>query len=200
LWRERSSLKIKRCRALASCGTRRTLIKREFFFKEFIPNLSKLAIITDFGSATSVPAYLNAAKALGLDLRQISVTTPQSIDDAFSQVARDRLDGAVIFGSMLFNERALVGAQALLHKIPTQSVIGEATREDGLLFSYGQDFPDFFRKAASYADKILKGAKPSDLPVEQPTRFILTINLKTAKALGLTVPPGLLVAADELAE
>jgi putative tryptophan/tyrosine transport system substrate-binding protein len=157
-------------------------------------------IITDVGTATAVPAFLNAAKALGLELRQISVTTPKSIDDAFSELARDRLDGAVVIGSVLFNERTRVGALALLNKIPTQSVIGEITKEDDVLFSYGQDFPDFFRKAASYADKILKGTKPSDLPVEQPTRFKLTINLKTTKALGLTVPPGLLVAADELVE
>jgi putative tryptophan/tyrosine transport system substrate-binding protein len=174
--------------------------KRLDLFKEIIPNLSRLAIITDEGTATSVPAYLDAAKTLGLNLRQISVTTPQSIDDAFAEVARDGLDGAFVTGSKLFNARARVGALALAHRIPTQSVIGEITREDGVLFSYGQDFPDFFRKAASYGDKILKGAKPSDLPVEQPTRFKLTINLKTAKALGLDVSPALLVRADEVIE
>jgi putative ABC transport system substrate-binding protein len=174
--------------------------KRLGLFKEIVPNLSRLAIITDEGTATSVPAYLDAAKTLGLNLRQISVTTPQSIDDAFAEVARDGLEGALVTGSRLFNARARIGALALAHRIPTQSVIGEITREDGVLFSYGQDFPDFFRKAVSYADKILKGTKPSDLPVEQPTRFMLTINLKTAKALGLDVPPALLVRADELIE
>jgi putative ABC transport system substrate-binding protein len=98
---------------------------------------------------------------------------------------------------MLFNQRVRVGVSALAHKIPTLSGVAEMVPH-GLLLSYGQDFPDFFRRAVGYADKILKGAKPADLPVEQPTRFKLVINLKTAKGLGLTIPPSLLITADEV--
>jgi putative tryptophan/tyrosine transport system substrate-binding protein len=100
---------------------------------------------------------------------------------------------------MFFNERARVGTSALAHGMPTISFIGEMVPY-GLLLSYGQDFPDYFRKAATYADKILRGAKPADLPVEQPTRFKQVINLKAAKALGLTIPSSLLVTADEVIE
>ena len=100
---------------------------------------------------------------------------------------------------MLFNERARVGAAALAHGVPTIGFIGEMVPY-GLLMSYGQDFPDYFRKAAGYADKILRGAKPADLPVEQPTRFKQVINLKAAKTLGLTIPSSLLVTADEVIE
>src|ERR1700730_1318943 len=110
-----------------------------------------------------------------------------------------RAGPAAVVGPMLLNERVQVGASALTHKIPTLSGIAEMVQQ-GVLLSYGQDIPDYIRKGAGYVDKILKGAKPADLPVEQPTRFKLAINLKTAKALGLTVPPSLLVTADEIIE
>jgi putative ABC transport system substrate-binding protein len=99
----------------------------------------------------------------------------------------------------MYNERAQVGASALAHKVPTISAPAEQVPY-GLLLSYGPDFPDYFRRAAGYVDKILKGAKPGELPIEQPTRFKLVINLKAAKALGLTVPPSLLATADEVIE
>jgi putative tryptophan/tyrosine transport system substrate-binding protein len=100
---------------------------------------------------------------------------------------------------MLFNERAPVGASAVAHGMPAIGYVSEMVPY-GLLMSYGPDFPDYFRKAAGYADKILRGAKPADLPVEQPTRFKQVINLKTAKVLGLTIPPSLLVTTDEVIE
>ncbi|MDB5604102.1 MAG: hypothetical protein JWP25_1002 [Bradyrhizobium sp.] len=99
----------------------------------------------------------------------------------------------------MYNERAQVGASALAHKVPTISAPAEQVPY-GLLLSYGPDFPDYFRRVAGYVDKILKGAKPGELPIEQPTRFKLVINLKAAKALGLTVPPSLLATADEVIE
>jgi len=102
-------------------------------------------------------------------------------------------------GSREWHERVRVGASALAHGIPTIGLQAEMVPY-GLLRSYGQDFPDYFRKAAGYADKILRGAKPADLPVEQPTRFKHVINLKAAKALGLTLPSSLLVTADEVIE
>ena len=102
-------------------------------------------------------------------------------------------------GSSIFNWRARIGASALGHKLPAISYIAEEVPY-GLLLSYGQDFPDYVRRAAIYVDKILKGAKPADLPVEQPTTLKLVLNLKAAKALGVTVPSSLLTTADEVIE
>ena len=108
-----------------------------------------------------------------------------------------RLERTVVTGPMLFNERARVGAAVMAHGLPGMCVIAEEVPY-GYLMSYGQDFPDYFRRAAVYADKILKGARPADLPVEQPTKFKLVLNLKTAKALGLTLPQTLIISADEV--
>ena len=100
---------------------------------------------------------------------------------------------------MMFNERKRIADLALLQKLPVM-VHNRQMVEAGGLISYGPSFPDLFRRAAAYVDKILKGEKPADIPVEQPTKFELVINLKTAKALGLTVPPTLLARADEVIE
>jgi putative tryptophan/tyrosine transport system substrate-binding protein len=100
---------------------------------------------------------------------------------------------------MMFNERARIGAAAIAHRLAGVGQSAEAAPH-GLLMSYGQDFPDLFRRAAIYTDKILKGAKPADLPVEQPTKFQLVINLKTAEVLGITMPQSLLLSADEVIE
>jgi putative ABC transport system substrate-binding protein len=100
-------------------------------------------------------------------------------------------------GSLLFNLRSRIGAALLSHKLPAVTHVAEQV-PSGLLLSYGQDFPDFFRRAPAYVDKILKGAKPADLPVEQPTKLKLVLNLKTAKALGITFPQTLIVSADEM--
>ena len=107
--------------------------------------------------------------------------------------------GAYAVGPPMYNERTQVGASALAYKVPTISAPAEQIPH-GLLLSYGSDFPDYFHRAVGYIDKILKGVKPGDLPIEQPTRFKLVINLKVAKALGLTVPPALLATADEVIE
>jgi ABC-type uncharacterized transport system substrate-binding protein len=118
----------------------------------------------------------------------------------FAKIIADRADGfALTLGSLLFNLRARIGASALAHHLPGVCFIGEEVPH-GLLMSYGQDFPDFFRRTAAYVDKILKGAKPADLSVEQPTKFKLVLNLKAAKVLGLTIPQTLIVSADELIE
>lgn len=146
-----------------------------------------------------VAAYATAAKSLGLSFRSVEIAAPDGIERAFAQAESDHVDGVVIAGPMLFNERARVGASALAHKMPTITFIAEMVSY-GLLMSYGPDLPDHFRKAAGYADKILHGAKPADLPVEQPSRLKQVINLSVAKALGLTIPPSLLVATDEVIE
>jgi putative ABC transport system substrate-binding protein len=168
--------------------------------KEAAPNLSSVALFLDPQvQRRLIPAYAAAAKSLGLSFRSVEISAPDTIEPAFARAQSDRVDGIVVAGSMLFNERARVGASALAHGMPAITYVSEMVPY-GLLMSYGPDFPDYFRKAAGYADKILRGAKPADLPVEQPTRFKLKINLKTAKALGLTIPPSLLVTADELVE
>jgi putative ABC transport system substrate-binding protein len=176
--------------------------KRLGLLREAVPNLSRVALLADPKdpiAAGFFSASVNAAKALGLFVRSVEVPTPDAVEPAFSTIAQDGFDGAVVIGSMMFNERARVGSSALAHKMPTLTTVGEMVQY-GLLMSYGQDFPDYFRKAAGYVDKILKGAKPADLPVEQPTHFKQIINLKTAKILGLTIPPSLLVTADEIIE
>jgi putative ABC transport system substrate-binding protein len=143
--------------------------------------------------------YEKAAQAMALSTQAFGVTTPDEIEQVFSAIARDGFDGVALAGPMLFNERRRIGASALKHNVPTLSLIGEMVPH-GLLLSYGQDFPDFFRRAVGYVDRILRGAKPSDIPVEQPTRFKLVINLRVAKAIGLTIPQSLTVVADEMVE
>jgi putative tryptophan/tyrosine transport system substrate-binding protein len=168
--------------------------------KEAAPNLSSVALFLEPQvQRPLIPAYATAAKSLGLSFRSVEISAPDAIEPAFARAQSERVDGVVVTGSMLFNERARVGASALAHGMPAISNVSE-TVPYGLLISYGPDFPDYFRKAAGYADKILRGAKPADLPVEQPTRFKQVINLKTAKALGLTIPPSLLVTTDEVIE
>jgi putative ABC transport system substrate-binding protein len=130
---------------------------------------------------------------LGLSLWPVLINTPDDLEPAFSKIIQDGASG-IIFGAgeLLFVQRERIGALALAHKLPANA----EEVPPGLLMSYG--FPDFFRRAVSYVDKILKGAKPADLPVEQPTQFKLVLNLKTAKALGLTIPQTLIVSADEV--
>ena len=154
--------------------------------KEAVPELSSVALFVDTQrSPRFVSALAAAAKSLGLPFRLVEISGPDDIEPAFAQAQNDHVDGVVISGPMLFNERAQVGAAALAHRMPAIGFISEMVPY-GLLMSYGPDIPDYFRKAAGYADRILQGAKPADLPVEQPTRLQQVINLKAAKALGLT--------------
>ncbi len=174
--------------------------KRISLLKEAVPNLSRLALIFDSQYSANAPAFVKSAQAAGIELRLVPVPAAEAIGEAFSSIAQDGFQAAITTGSMLYNERQRVAAAALANRIATQASIGEMVQIDGILMSYGQDFPDYFRKSAAYADKILNGAKPSDLPVEQPTRFKLVLNLKTAKALGVAISPSLLVTADEVIE
>ncbi len=180
-----------------------TFGKRLALLKEAVPNLSSVALFIDAATAKLQPGaverYTAASKAFGLLVRSAEIPTPDAIEPAFAQAQRDHVDGVLVVGPLLLNERARVGALALAHQMPVVAVIAEMVPY-GILMSYGQDFPDFFRKAAGYADRILRGANPADLPVEQPTRFKQVINLKVAKALGLTIPQSLLVSADEVIE
>jgi putative tryptophan/tyrosine transport system substrate-binding protein len=175
--------------------------KRLALLREAVPNLSRVALLVDPTSTAkerTIKANQTAAEALGISLWSAEISAPDEIEPVFSKIAQDRADAVMrVSGSMLFNERARVGAAALAHRLAGMTYIGEEVPY-GFLMSYGQDFPDFFRRAAAYIDRILKGAKPADLPVEQPTKFKLVLNLKTAKALSITFPQTLILSADEM--
>lgn len=177
--------------------------KRVAFLKEIVPNLSRIALMVDARDPASrrvIASVTAAAKSLGIDTLPIEVQSSDAISDALATL--DATDGHALLvgpGSLMFNERARIGSAVLGRKIPTEVSVAEMVPY-GALLSYGPDFPDHFRRAAGYTDKILRGAKPADLPVEQPSRFPLTINIKAAKSLGLNVPPSLLSTADEVIE
>jgi putative tryptophan/tyrosine transport system substrate-binding protein len=176
--------------------------KRLEILKEAVPNLSQVALMVDptlqSSKENTIKVHQAAAQALGLSLLPVEIRAADEVELVFAKIARDGVNGVAFSqGSLLFSLRAHTGAALLSHKLPGISHVAEQV-PSGLLCSYGQDFPDFFRRAAAYTDKILKGAKPADLPVEQPTKFKLVLNLKTAKALGITFPQTLLVSADEV--
>jgi putative ABC transport system substrate-binding protein len=142
-----------------------------------------------------------AGRTLGLSVQPVSAQRPDELDGAFAAMARGAADGLIVLSDPMFDgsrrERFRIAELVAKGRLPTLYSIRELTQEGGLM-SYGPNQPALFRRAAGYVDKILKGARPADLPVEQPTKFELVINLKTAKALGLTIPPTVLARADEL--
>jgi putative tryptophan/tyrosine transport system substrate-binding protein len=176
--------------------------KRLQLLKEAIPNLSRVALLLDSTSPVVAPGILKAnqtaAEALGISLWPAEISTLDEIEPVFSKIAQDRADAVMrVIGSILFKERARVGAAALAHRLPIMTYIAEEVPH-GFLMSYGPDYPDYFRRGVAYTDRILKGAKPADLPVEQPTKLKLVLNLKTAKALSITFPQTLILSADEM--
>ena len=177
--------------------------KRLALLKEAVPNLSRVALLadrTDPYRDRFVKASRAAADALGISFSAVEIGSPDDIDPVFAKIAEERADGLVWGpGGLLFVERTRLGAAALAHKLPAIVIVAEEV-PPGPLMSYGQDLPDYFYRAPSYVDKILRGAKPADLPVQQPTKFKLVVNLKTAKTLGITVPQSLLLTADETIE
>jgi putative ABC transport system substrate-binding protein len=177
--------------------------KRLALLKEAVPNLSRVALllgVTDPLRERTIANHQAAAQALGISLWPAEISGPDNVEPAFAKIGEDRADGVVRgTGADLFILRARIGASAMAHRLPGITFIGEELPY-GFLLSYGQDFPDFFRRAAAYVDKILKGTSPADLPVEQPTKFKLVINLKTVKTLGITASKTLLTAADEVIE
>jgi putative tryptophan/tyrosine transport system substrate-binding protein len=141
-----------------------------------------------------------AAGPLRVRLQPVDVRTPPDLESAFMAIAKERPEALIpLDDPLIFQERRRIAGFALRYRLPTTSFQRFFT-EAGTLLSYGPSFADLFRRAATYVDKILKGAKPADLPVEQPTKFELVINLKTAKVLGLTIPPSLLLRADQVIE
>ena len=141
-----------------------------------------------------------AGRTLGLQLRFVEARRPDDVEQAFSAMTEARVGGLLVLpGPMLFEARRSIVAHAAKSRLPVVYPWREAASVGGLM-SYSTNFPDMYRRAATYMDKILKGAKAADLPFEQPTKFELVINLKTAKALGLTIPQSLLQRADQVIE
>jgi len=175
--------------------------KRLALLKDVVPRLSRAAFLLVEGDATSGTSLRDAqaaAGALDLSVSVFSVRRPFDFERAFSDMARDRVEGVIIPSlAVYFGERKRLADLALKHHLPNIGG-GKEYADTGLLMSYGVNYPEQFRRVAVYVDKILKGTKPADLPIEQPTKFELVINLKTAKALGLTIPPSLLQRADEV--
>jgi putative tryptophan/tyrosine transport system substrate-binding protein len=179
------------------------IAKRLALLREAVPTISRVVFLFDPGSPNieaELSAQRDAAKKLGLPLQPIGTPTPDAIDEAFARLAGDGTDGVTIATQpMMTLESARIATAAIAHRIAAVGYHPGMAR-DGLLMSYGQEYAEYLRKAATYVDKILKGARPADLPIEQPTMLRLAINLRTAKALGLTIPTPLLIAADEVIE
>lgn len=177
--------------------------KRLELLKEAKPSLSHVALLldsTDPFKDRTIASNQTAAKALGIFLWPTEISGPDDVEPVFAKIARDRADGVVRGnGPTLVNLRDRIGASAISHHLPVVTFVAEELPY-GYLMSYGPDFPDYFRRAAAYVDKILKGAKPGDLPVQQPTTLKLVINLRTAKTLGIIIPQSLSATADEVIE
>jgi len=169
-----------------------------------VPRVSRVAVLWQPGAqAKRTEKDLQteakvAARALGIQLQFVEAREPDDFDRAFSDMTRARADALTVLGSaMLFNQRRRLVELAATHRLPAAYGLREYVDAGGLM-AYGPNGPDMFRRAAIYVDKILKGATPGDLPVEQPTKFELVVNLKTAKTLGLTIPPSVLGRADQV--
>jgi putative ABC transport system substrate-binding protein len=171
-------------------------------FKEAVPKLSRVAVLYDPASPPNVirvKEYIPpAARALKLTLRSWAVRDANSFEKIFAALNKERPDGLYVTGGPLMNANGKQIADiALKSRLPSMFVT-RATVEAGGLMYYGADLADSYRRVAYYVDRILKGAKPADLPVEQPTKFEFVINLKTAKQIGLTIPPDLLARATKI--
>jgi ABC-type uncharacterized transport system substrate-binding protein len=171
--------------------------------KEAAPGVKRIAVLRYPASGETGSAVRKmeaAAPALGVQLRVMEVSEPAGIEKAFTTMRTDRVGAlAVLSDPMLYTNRKRIVELAAQHRLPTMYAIEGYIDVGGLMF-YGESLPAMHRRAAHLVDKILKGAKPGELPVEQPTKFELVINLKTAKALGLTIPQSLLLRADQVIE
>ena len=173
--------------------------------KEAIPGVRRVAVLTNPASGgpshpLRMESVKSAARSLNLPLQILEVREPGDFETAFAVMLKEHAGALLLSGdAMFFVHRARLAELALKKRLPSMSTQWQWVDAGGLV-SYAPSFPDQWRRAATYVDKILKGAKPADLPIEQPTKFELVINLKTAKALGLTIPPSILARADEIIE
>jgi putative ABC transport system substrate-binding protein len=183
---------------LSADASREIQGKNLALLKEIVPRLSRVGVVGQVLSQGGFAALEAAARHLNVALEVVDIRGPDDFESAFAAMVGRRV-GAVIVGAgpQTYMRRQQIADLALKHRLPAITTLNEFAQA-GLLMSYGANLPDLYRRAASYVDKILRGAKPADLPVEQPSKFELIINLKTAKALGLTIPQSLLLRADEV--
>ena len=174
--------------------------KRLELLKEMLPRLSKVAVFGFSGQPGNAQAANEtelAARALGIKLQMLEIAAATDIEFAFGAAAKALVDAVLVLPSVVATaDRARFAQSAIKHRLPT--IYSVEFAESGGLITYGVNITDLFRRVATYVDKILKGAKPADLPVEQPTKFELAVNLKTAKQIGLTIPPNVLARADRV--
>jgi putative ABC transport system substrate-binding protein len=177
--------------------------KRLELLRTAVGHLSRLGVIMDAAEPASRGFFAGiqaAAALLGMSVTSREIRSPDDIDRAVSELAREPVQAVFVGPSpLLYNERAILGGAVVKNQLPLMVNIAEMV-PFGAVMSYGPDFPEFFRRAAMYADRILRGTSPSDLPVEQPTRLKFVINLKAASAIGLNIPHTILTQADEVLE
>jgi putative tryptophan/tyrosine transport system substrate-binding protein len=177
--------------------------KRLELLREVVPKISHIAVLWNAASPIQVieeGEVRAAAQVLGIKMLSLGVRNREEIDDAFATIIRERPDALLVLADRLFlHHRTRIMDFAAQERLPGVHAYRELVEAGGLM-SYGPSYADMHRRAATYVDKILKGAKPADLPVQRPVKFELVINLKAAKALGLEVPPALLGRADEVIE
>jgi putative ABC transport system substrate-binding protein len=177
--------------------------KRLQLLKEAVPRISRVAVLSN----PTIPSHALelreaevAARSLKVQLQVLQARAPSDFASAFSAMTKDRAGGLIALGgSMFFAHRTRIVELAAQSRLPAMYGVKEYAEAGGLM-TYGVNLRESFRRAATYVDRILKGAKPGDLPIEQPTKFEFVVNLKTATALGLTIPPSLLLRADQVIE
>jgi len=178
--------------------------KRLELLKAAVPKINRVAVLWNPDTPSNAPALKaveEAGRTLRIQLQAVAVRTGAELEGAFAAIAREHAQAILVLGSaFVLTERQRLGELAMRHRLPTMFQQREAVEQAGGLMSYTPDFADLYRRGAVYVDKILKGARPADLPVEQPTKFDLVINMKTAKALGLIIPPSVLARTDRVIE
>ena len=176
-------------------------VKQLELLKEILPKDRRVAILSNPANpfqALAIEDLKVAARSLGLRLQLLETRSPDEFDGAFAAMAKEHAGAVLVISDTIFSaQRARIADLEAKNQLPSMHGL-KSDAEAGALMAYGPNFPDQFRRAAIYVDKILKGANPADLPAEQPTTFELVINMKTAKALGLTIPQSLLLRADEM--
>ena len=175
--------------------------KRFELLRETFPRMTRLAVLwqsDNTGSTTAMRDLERVAQASKIKLQNVGVRKAEDMPGAFSSAVKERADVMfVVGGPLTADERKQIGALALAHKMPTIHNAAEDVEAGGLM-SFGTNYPELFRRAAFYVDKVLKGAKPGDLPIEHPTKLELVINMKTAKAIGVQIPKAMLLRADRV--